>query len=96
METDYYAIQTAAKKIKAAGDGADWTPLRGRPGTYLTLNVSSDTSKGKPYAKVGRAWWLTKDMTDDICKQNLWPGEAMEKRRLALLSEPNHGDASGA
>jgi DNA mismatch repair protein MutH len=92
METDYDAIQKAATKITAVGDGADWTPLKGRPGRYLTLNVSGDTSKGKPDAKVGRAWWLTKDMTDSICTQNLWPGEAMEKRRQDLLGELNHAD----
>jgi hypothetical protein len=91
-EADYKRIHSRARKIKAAGSGARWRPLTGRPGTYLTLNTSGRTTRGMAASKKSRAWWLTKDITNGICKQNLWPDQAMEARRLALVAAEGEGD----
>jgi DNA mismatch repair protein MutH len=74
LEADYERIQLAAM-------GEDWSRLAGRSGQYLTLKTSDATTAGKKAEDKKRAWWLTKDLTDDICRQNLWPRQAVEMRR---------------
>jgi DNA mismatch repair endonuclease MutH len=74
METDYAKIQMAAHK-------EDWTRLAGRSGRYLTLNTSDSKTAGKAQSEKRRAWWLTREITREVCKQNLWPREAIEIRR---------------
>ena len=90
MEADYVGIHEDAKKIKAAGAKADWTPLTGAPGKFLTLNTSAANTARIPDSAKGRAWFLKKHLTDEICKQNLWPGKAMEQRRVAFLGNDIH------
>jgi hypothetical protein len=46
----------------------------------LTLNTSDSTTAGKESSQKRRAWWLTKDITNSICEQNLWPRKAVEER----------------
>lgn len=72
------------EKIRAAAVAEDWSGLTGSPGTYLTLNTSDTTTAGKSEAEKRRAWWLTKSVTDEICKQNLWPVAAVEMQRDLL------------
>jgi hypothetical protein len=74
METDYAKIQEAALN-------EDWTKLAGRSGQHLTLNTSDRKTAGKVQSEKRRAWWLTKEVTREVCKQNLWPREAIEIRR---------------
>jgi len=69
MEADYERIHKASVAV-------DWTRLSGRAGTYLTLNTSDTVTKGKDPSEKRRAWWLTKDLTDEICNLSLWPKEA--------------------
>jgi len=74
LEADYIRIQEAAVT-------EDWTKLAGRSGRYLTLNTSDSKTAGKAQSEKRRAWWLTKDVTREVCEQNLWPREAIEIRR---------------
>lgn len=73
LEVDYRRIQGYAAK-------RDWSKLAGRGGLLLTLNTSDSTTAGKEESKKRRAWWLTKDITNRICEQNLWPRAAVETR----------------
>jgi DNA mismatch repair protein MutH len=87
LEADYIKIQKAAMR-------EDWTPnsgLTGRPGTFLTLNTADSKTKGKAHKDKRRAWYLTKDITDGICQQNLWPRESIQERAQALA---NAGESS--
>ena len=69
MEKDYSTIQLAAVK-------EDWPTLRGA-GSFLTLNTADSTTAKKTEAEKGRAWWLKKELTREICLQNLWPKDRL-------------------
>lgn len=77
LETDYVKIQGYAAERK-------WQGLSGRSGKFLSLKTSDAKTAGKSASEKGRAWWLTKDITDEICEQNLWPKMAMGKRIRSL------------
>jgi hypothetical protein len=80
LEVDYIKIQKAAEL-------EDWTRdsgLTGRPGRFLTLNTADKKTKGKAEKDKRRAWYLTKDITNGICRQNLWPRETIQERVEAL------------
>jgi DNA mismatch repair protein MutH len=79
LDTDYQAVHLAAL-------ADDWARLSGRTGTFLTLNTSGAKTAGKTLEAKGRAWWLTKDLTREVCTQNLWPKEAMELRRARRIN----------
>jgi len=74
LEADYDLIHDAAQR-------ADWSRLAGRQGRYLILNTSDSKTAGKPEPEKRWAWWLTKPLTQEVCRQNLWPKDAMEARR---------------
>ena len=85
LEDDYSRIQLAAAR-------EDWANLGRSSGTYLTLNTSDSKTAGKLEAKKRRAWWLTTEMTRQICSQHLWPRLAMELRK-GMLS-PDSGPSN--
>jgi DNA mismatch repair endonuclease MutH len=74
FERDYTLIHDAAV-------AEDWTRLTGAPGEHLTLNTSDGTTRGKAEPEKRRAWFLKKATTDEICRQNLWPIDAIRERR---------------
>jgi len=78
MEEDYGIIQKAAA-------ASDWSRLSGGPGNDLTLNTSDDKTATKGPDKKRRAWFLKGNLTREICRQHLWPREAMQQRRDFLL-----------
>jgi DNA mismatch repair protein MutH len=92
LEVDYRRIQDLAAR-------RDWSRLGGRSGMLLTLNTSDTTTAGKEASQKRRAWWLTKDITNSICEQNLWPKQAVEARvaevaptRIGRFTRAGSGD----
>ena len=67
LEVDYRShprLRSQARLVETSRAGC---------GFLLTLNTSDSTTAGKEESKKRRAWWLTKDITNRICEQNLWP-----------------------
>ena len=74
------ALEVDYRRIRAYAARRDWSKLAGRGGLLLTLNTSDTSTAGKAESEKRRAWWLTKDITNGICEQNLWPRAAVEAR----------------